>query len=78
MKSHMQIAADLVGDLADAVGDLGRLLDRIHATVDPGIWSQVEREFPIHTQLASSGLVRLMHRLTPPDDYDPADERLLP
>ena len=63
------LAADLVGTLADAVADMGTLLDKIHGEVGDEIWSRVQLAFPIETQFggkANANLVKLMHQLTPP------------
>ena len=77
---RLQIAADLVGDLADAVEALGSQLDRVHQEVGEEIFSRVSEAFPVdHGAFgpkANAALVRLMHQLTPPDDYDPADARM--
>lgn len=76
---RLQIAADLVGDLADAVEALGKQLDRLHEEIGEDLFSRVEQAFPTHTQFgpkANTALVKLMHQLTPPDDYDPTDARM--
>ncbi len=76
---RLQIAADLVGDLADAVEALGKQLDNLRDEIGEELFSRVEQAFPIHVQFgpkANAALVKLMHQLTPPDNYDPADARM--
>jgi hypothetical protein len=77
---RLQIAADLVGDLADAVEALGEQLDRLHEEIGEDLFSRVAQAFPVdHGAFgpkANAALIKLMHQLTPPDDYDSADDHL--
>jgi len=77
---ELQRAADLVADLADAVEALGEQLDRLHAEIGDDLYWQVQRALPLEVEFgpkANAGLVALMRQLTPPDDYDPADARMM-
>ena len=79
---RLQIAADLVGDLADAVEAMGKQLDRLHEEIgeDEDLFSRVAQAFPVYHGAfgpkANAALIKLMHQLTPPDDYDLADARI--
>lgn len=77
---RLQIAADLVGDLADAVEALGSLLDRLHQEIGEELFSRVAEAFPANHGAfgpkANAALVKLMHQLTPPHDCNPADARM--
>jgi hypothetical protein len=77
---RLQNAADLVGDLADAVEAMGKQLDRLHGEIGEDLFGRVAQAFPVdHGAFgpkANSALVKLMHELTPPDDYDRADARM--
>ena len=73
---RLQIAADLIGDLAETVDSLGKELDHLREVIGEELFVRVEQAFPIHTQFgpkANSELLKLEQQLTPPDDYDPAD-----
>lgn len=76
----LQIAADLVGDLADSVEALGKQLDRLHEEIGEDLFSRVAQAFPVdHGAFgpkANAALVKLMQQLTPPDGYDRADARM--
>ena len=71
---RLQIAADLVGDLADAVEAMGKQLDRLHEEIGEDLFSRVAAAFPVdHGAFgpkANASLVRLMHQLSPPDDHE--------
>jgi hypothetical protein len=73
---RLQIAADMIANLADAIEELGKQLDKLHAEIGDELYSRVHTAFPIETQFgpkANANLVKLYRELTPPDDYDLAD-----
>jgi hypothetical protein len=71
---RLQCAADLIGDLADTVEALGKQLDKLHTEIGEELFGRVAEAFPVdHAAFgpkANEALVKLMHRLTPPDDRD--------
>ena len=64
--TRLQIAAGLIGDLADTVDALGKQLDRLREEIGEDLFSRVEQAFPIHVQFGpetNSKLVKLMREL---------------
>ena len=69
----LQCAADLVGDLADAVADMGKQLDDLHSEIGEELYSRVRQAFPLEVEFgpkANAALIRLANGMTPPDRED--------
>lgn len=74
---NLQQAADDVAMIAEAVHDLGKMLDKFHANHGTELYERLEKEWPSAVEFGGSAakpLYDLAGRLTPPDDY----EKLMP
>jgi len=67
----MQMAADDVGRIAEAVDALGKMLDRFHSEHGPILYEELERAWPDAMNFggpAARPLYELERKWTPPHD----------
>jgi len=69
----LQCTADEIGTIADAVDDLGKLLDRLFKKHDEDMRRRLEEAWPDHATIHGDvvkALAKLANSLTPPDQKD--------
>lgn len=73
---NLQHAADDVGDIAETIQSLGKMLDQFHATHGTELYERLETAWPLAREFGGSApkpLFDLAGALTPPDGYDTAE-----